>query len=133
MKRRYAILDDNQTILAEKLSELGRLLPALLAPRICAALVIGSVAAGQAHDVSDVDLLLILDRGSPRRSDYDWWEAVVSPRLGVLAGRPFAVQPVIVGRDALHTTEPHLRQALRAGIPVWDPKGLFDDQSEARP
>jgi hypothetical protein len=39
---------------------------------------------------------------------------------------------VIVARTALTTEEPHLRAALATGIPLWDPDGLFHDESKAR-
>ena len=127
--RRHAILDDNQRILEERLDDLRRVVPELVAGRMCAAMVIGSVAEGRARDESDIDLVLVLRHGTPERADYEWWETAVRPRLG--EGR-FPVQPVIVGRDALGTTEPNLRRALDIGMVVWDPEGLFHDQPEAR-
>lgn len=132
MPRRYAILDDNQGLLEERVDTLRRVLPELVAARVCAAMVIGSVAEGRARDESDIDLLLVLHSGTPQRSDYRWWDAEVKTRLGLAADRRFPVEPVIVGRDSLSTTEPNLRGALRTGIVVWDPEDVFDDQPEAR-
>ena len=128
MARRYAILDDNQRLLERRIEELKGLLPGLIASRMCAAMVIGSVAEGRARDESDLDLLLVLRQGAPRRSDYGWWDREVLPRLGALADRRFSVQPVIIGRDSLATKEPHLRRAMKTGVVLWDPGGLFDDE-----
>lgn len=127
MTRRLAILDDNQRVLEERLVALHATLPRLVGERVSAAMVIGSVADGRARDTSDVDLLLVLRHGLPRRSDYTWWDETVAPRLGMDEAR-FPIQPVIVGRAALARAEPHLAAALRHGIVVWDPEGLFDDQ-----
>ena len=123
VSRRHAILDDNQRILERRIADLRARLPGLLAGRVCAAMVIGSVAEGRAHDGSDLDLVLVLKAGSPRRSDYEWWDRDIAPQL-TQPGR-FPVQPVIVGRSALQTTEPHLRQALRCGLPLWDPERIL--------
>jgi predicted nucleotidyltransferase len=120
---RYAILDDNQRLLEQRLEQLRAELPALVSGRACAVMVIGSVAEGCARDQSDLDLLVVLSDGTPRRSDYEWWDREVAPHL--LALERFPVQPVIVGRSALVTTEPHLRQALRRGIRLWDPERIF--------
>jgi predicted nucleotidyltransferase len=129
MERRYAILDDNQRLLEQRLASLKELLPPLIAGRACAAMVIGSVAQGTARDESDIDLLLVLRQGDPERSDYDWWDHEVLPHLGSLANRRFTVQPVIVGRPSLATGEPNLRRAMKIGIVLWDPDGIFHDQS----
>ena len=131
MSRRYAILDDNDRLLEQRLEVLRRVLPASVADRICAAMVIGSVAEGRAHDASDIDLLLVLRSGTPRRSDYAWWDTEVAPRFASDDGR-FPVSPLLVGRSALTTAEPNLRRALQSGIPLWDPERLFDDQPESR-
>lgn len=127
--RRYAILDDNQRELEARLATLRHALPALVAARFCAAMVIGSVAEGRAGDESDIDVVVVLREGIPSRADYRWWDDEVAPRLA--AGR-FPVQPVIIGRASLATAEPHLREALDRGIPLWDPEGCFDDQRTAR-
>lgn len=129
VERRYAILDDNQGFLSERLETLRRVLPELVTQRICAAMVIGSVADGCARDESDLDLLVVLKRGTPRRADYEWWDREVRPRLG--ERRRFPVEPVIVGLSALASDEPHLRRALHEGIVIWDPGGVFHDQSQA--
>ena len=129
--RRYAILDDNDRLLEQRLDALRRILPPSIADRICGAMVIGSVAEGRARDASDIDLLLVLRNGTPRRADYAWWDAAVAPRLASDDGR-FPVSPLLVGRSALTTVEPNLRRALQSGIPLWDPEGLFDDQPESR-
>ena len=68
--RRLAILDDNQALLERRLARLAPALPGLVAQRVCAAMVIGSVAEGRARDGSDIDLLLVLARGTPRRQDH---------------------------------------------------------------
>lgn len=128
MSRRLAILDDNQLVLEARLAGLCTMLPALVRERISAAIVIGSVADGRARDTSDVDLVLVLRDGSPRRSDYTWWDRTVAPTLDTDDAR-FPVQPLIVGRSALSTAEPHLARALRDGIVLWDPEALLDDQS----
>ena len=86
---------------------------------------------GRARDGSDIDLLLILRAGTPTRGDYAWWDRVVAPRLTCASAR-FPLQPVLVGKTALATTEPNLRRALRSKLVLWDPEGLFDDQPEAR-
>jgi predicted nucleotidyltransferase len=129
--RRYAILDDNQRLLEALLDQLGQVLPPLIATRACAALVIGSVAAGRARDQSDVDLLLVLRSGTPQRADYRWWDSEVAPRLGLDAQGRFPIAPLIVARTALATTEPHLRRALAEAIAVWDPLRVLDDQRQA--
>jgi hypothetical protein len=128
--QRYAILDDNQCALEERLARLRAVLPGMIGGRVAAAMVIGSVAAGEARDGSDIDLVLVLGAGAPCRADYTWWEAEVRPHLPAAKG--FPVEPLFIGRGALTTTEPHLREALRTGIPLWDPEGLFGDQSAAR-
>lgn len=132
MSHRYAILDDNQRLLAERIARLRVELPDLICERMCAAMIIGSVAAGRARDESDIDLLLVLRQGSPRRTDYQWWDENVQARL--LGGGPqrFPVQPLIISRQSLSTREPNLRSALDTGIPIWDPEALFHDQPEAR-
>lgn len=133
MHRRYAILDDNQRLLELRIERLGEVLPALVAERMCAALVIGSVAEGRARDDSDIDLVLVLASGTPRRADYSWWESEVVPRLGLERGGRFPIQPVIVGREAVETTEPNLQRAFRTSLRLWDPGGIFNDQPEACP
>ncbi len=130
---RLAILEDNDRLLRRRLEDLRARLPSLIEARCCAAMVIGSVARGEAGDRSDLDVLVVLREGLPRRSDYDWWERAVAPGLGALASAPFPVEPLIVGRPALTTTEPNLRDALASGIRLWDPEGVFDDQPAARP
>jgi hypothetical protein len=129
VRRRYAILDDNDRLLDERLRGLARVLPPLARTRVVAANVIGSVAEGRARDGSDIDLVLVLDQGDPERGDYSWWDREVAPRLAIDGGR-FPVQPLFVARAALETREPHLAGALRGGIALWDPEGLFGDQSE---
>lgn len=64
VRRRYAILDDNDRLLDERLRRLARTLPSLARTRVVAANVIGSVAEGRARDGSDIDLVLILDEGN---------------------------------------------------------------------
>jgi predicted nucleotidyltransferase len=132
MTRRLAILDDNQLALEERLAALRLVLPAAIAARACAAMVIGSVADGRARDASDIDLVVVLDTGLPRRADYAWWDEAVAPALPAFAGDRFPVHPVLIGRSALHTTEPNLRRALANGIPLWDPEGIFHDQPPPR-
>lgn len=128
----YALLADNDARIGARLERLRQRLPAVLPPKVCAAMVIGSVALGRARDASDIDLLLVLREGSPRRSDYAWWDEAVAPTLD-LADAPFPVQPLFVSRASLHTEEPQLRAALQSGRPLWDPEGCFHDQPEARP
>lgn len=130
MSRRYAILDDNQSELERRLTELERTLPSLVEDRIAAACVIGSVAEGRARDESDVDVVLVLREGEPRRSDYEWWDATIAPKLPRAPG--FPIQPLFIARASLATTEPHLREALIRRLPLWDPERMFDDQSQAR-
>ncbi len=126
---RYAILDDNQRELEVRLATLRETLPGFIAARACAVMVIGSVAKGRAGDESDIDVIVVLREGVPSRAHYRWWDDEVAPRLPT--GR-FPVQPVIIGRASLVTAEPHLRQALDRGIPLWDPEGCFHDQRTAR-
>ena len=128
--RRLAILDDNQDLLERRLAWLRAVLPGVVAQRVCAAMVIGSVAAGRARDGSDVDLLLVLARGTPRRQDYAWWDREVAPALD--GQERFPLQPLFVGRDAVRTSEPHLAAAIRGGLRLWDPERVFDDQPESR-
>src|SRR5262245_27957164 len=130
MNRRLAILDDNHERLTQRLTALRRLLPPLINSRACAAIVIGSVAEGRARDTSDIDVVVVLSAGAPRRSDYGWWDAHVVPGLDEPADGRFRVQPVIIARASLATDEPHLRTALAGGIPLWDPEHLVDDESE---
>jgi len=130
MPRRLAILDDNDRLLVRRLAELRRDIPAAVGDRICAAMVIGSVAEGRARDESDLDLLLVLRAGAPRRDDYRWWDTHVAPRLGSTSR--FPVSATFIGRDALATSEPNLRGALDAGIVLWDPEGVFGDESQPR-
>jgi len=125
--RRYAILDDNQQLLEERLAELGRDLPSAIASRVCAACVIGSVAEGRARDASDIDVILVLREGSPTRSDYTWWDTEVAPAV-IRSGR-FPIQPVFIARTSLATDEPNLQRALTQGFPLWDPEGVFRGQS----
>jgi hypothetical protein len=125
MARRYAILDDNQHLLESRLAQLGATLPALVSERIRAVAVIGSVAEGTARDESDLDLLIVLREGGPCRGDYRWWDEQVAPRLSGGGAERFPVQPVIVARESLDTSEPNLRGALRCAIPLWDPDGLL--------
>lgn len=131
MTRRLAILDDNDERLSRRLAALGRQLPALIGSRACAAIVIGSVAEGRARDGSDIDVLVVLREGSPRRDDYRWWDAHVAPGLDEEGDRRFPVQPVMIARASLATDEPHLRKALTTAIPLWDPEHLVDDKPEA--
>jgi predicted nucleotidyltransferase len=130
VQRRYAILDDNQRLIEERLELLRRVLPALVKPRVCAAMVIGSVAEGRARDASDIDLVLVLAEGDPRRSDYDWWDAKVQPML--TDAKRFPVQPVFISRVSVRTSEPQLRRALDGGLCLWDLEGVFHDQPQAR-
>jgi hypothetical protein len=131
MGRRLAILDDNHERLGQRLAALRTLLPPLIADRACGAMVIGSVAEGRARDASDIDVVVVLRAGEPRRADYRWWDAHVLPRLDEPTDGRFPVQPVIIARASLATDEPHLRAALGAGISLWDPEHLFDDKPEA--
>jgi hypothetical protein len=131
MARRYAILDDNDAWLGQRLAVLRRVLPPLIASRACAAVVIGSVAEGRARDGSDIDVVIVLREAEPRRGDYRWWDAEVTPHLGEHPDGRFPVQPVIIARTSLRTQEPHLRAALANGIPLWDPERLFHDEPEA--
>ena len=131
MERRLAILDDNHERLQRRLVALQRLLPPLIIGRACAAIVIGSVAEGCARDASDIDVVVVLSVGEPRRTDYRWWDAHVVPGLDEPADGRFPVQPVIIARASLATDEPHLRAALANGIPLWDPEHLVDDEPEA--
>src|SRR5262245_44384239 len=109
MSRRLAILDDNDDRLRQRLTELARVLPPLIAGRACAAMVIGSVAEGRARDTSDIDVVVVLAAGDPCRADYRWWAAHVDPGLNEPADGRFPVQPVIIARSSLDTHEPHLR------------------------
>jgi predicted nucleotidyltransferase len=129
MGRRYAILEDNQRLIEQRIVLLKDLLPALISDRVCAAMVIGSVAEGRARDESDLDLLLVLREGTARRSDYDWWDLEVLPGLDSVAQGRFPIQPVIIGRKSLTTREPHLRRAMEVGLVLWDPDHRFDDES----
>ncbi len=131
MARRYAILDDNDERLARRLYALRKLLPPLIASRACAAIVIGSVAEGRARDASDIDVVIVLSDGEPRRDDYRWWDGEVVPGLDEQPDGRFPVQPVIIARASVATDEPHLRTALATGIPLWDPEQLFHDEPEA--
>ena len=131
MVRRYAILDDNQCLLEERIAWLRTALPSLVRERIAAAMVIGSVATGSARDDSDIDLVLVLRDGQPTRADYAWWDRSVRGPLEITSDR-FPIQPVFVGRSALSTREPHLRTALETGFVLWDPQGVFHDQSQPR-
>lgn len=131
MNRRLAILDDNHERLTRRLATLREVLPPLIISRACAAIVIGSVAEGRARDASDIDVVVVLSVGEPRRDDYRWWDAHVAPGLDEAADGRFPVQPVIIARASLATDEPHLRTALANGIPLWDPEHLIDDEPEA--
>jgi predicted nucleotidyltransferase len=131
MKRRLAILDDNHERLKQRLTALRRLLPPLVQGRACAAIVIGSVAEGRARDASDIDVVIVLSVGEPRRADYRWWDAHVAPGLDEPADGRFPVQPIIIARASLATDEPHLRTALANGICLWDPEHLVHDKPEA--
>lgn len=131
MNRRLAILDDNHERLARRLAALRRLLPPLIRSRACAAIVIGSVAEGRARDASDIDIVVVLKAGEPRRGDYRWWDDHVLPGLDEPADGRFPVQPVIVARASLATDEPHLRAALARGILLWDPEHLVNDEPQA--
>lgn len=130
MTSRFAILDDNDRLLAERLDSLAAILPTLLPPRIAAAVVIGSVAEGCARDESNIDVVLVLTDEEPRRAHYRWWDHEVAPQLP--RGERFPVQPIFIGRESVHTREPTLHAALARGIRLWDPEGLLDDQSSAR-
>ncbi len=127
MTRRYAILDDNQRIVEERIAELRRTLSGLLAARMRAAWVIGRVADGRVRDESDIDLLLlVLREGTPRRSDYEWWNVAVVPGLG--AGR-FPVEPTIIGSQSIATDEPNLsrsRKRLKAIAVLLDEEAFAD-------
>ncbi len=131
MNRRLAILDDNHERLRERLAALRGLLPPLIDSRACAAIVIGSVAEGRARDASDIDVVVVLKVGEPRRGDYRWWVADVLPGLAEPLDGRFPVQPVIIARASLATDEPHLRAALASGISLWDPEHLVGDEPEA--
>ena len=126
MTRRLAVLDDNQRVLERRLEDLRAALPDLVANRVCAAAVIGSVAEGRARDGSDIDLVLVLRTGAPMRSDYRWWDDSIA---AVLSEEPFPLQPVFVSRGSVRTEEPRLRRAIANAIPIWDSEDLFDDQS----
>jgi len=129
MPRRYAILDDNQGELEARLEMLRHELPGLIAERACAAMVIGSIAEGRARDESDIDVVIVLRDRLPTRADYRWWDKEVAP---LLATRRFPVQPLVIARASLATTEPHLRRALDSGIALWDPEGCFHDERSSR-
>lgn len=123
MQRRHAILDDNQRLLEKRLDDLRREIPPLVDERVKAAIVIGSVAEGRARDESDLDLVLVLREGEPRRADYRWWDEYVGPLLP--DGGRFPVQPIFIAEHSLKTDEPNLRAALRRGLPLWDPDGIL--------
>jgi len=123
--RRLAILDDNQRLLERRIERLRAALPVVVARRVCAAVVIGSVAEGRARDESDLDVVLVLGSGSPTRADYAWWDREVEALLRPAGDGRFPLQPVFIGRAALTTTEPHLRRALDTGIVLMDPEGLL--------
>jgi Nucleotidyltransferase domain len=131
MDRRLAILDDNHEWLTRRIGALRRQLPPLIASRACAALVIGSVAEGRAHDASDIDVVIVLRVGEPRRADYRWWDTHIAPGLDEPTDRRFPLQPVIIARASINTDEAHLRTALATAITLWDPEHLFDDKPEA--
>ena len=130
MRRRYAILDDNQQALEERLSWLQSALPPLVRDRVAAVMVIGSVAQGRARDLSDIDLVMVLRDERPTREHYRWWDHTVSEQ--VASGARYPIQPLFVARTALDTDEPHLRTALAAGFHLWDPEHIFHDESESR-
>ncbi|MEO6029770.1 MAG: hypothetical protein ABIR79_23120 [Candidatus Binatia bacterium] len=89
--------------------------------------MIGSVAEGCARDASDIDVVLVLRKGSPTRSDYTWWDAEVAAAV-TRSGR-FPIQPIFIARTSLATDEPNLRHALTHGFPLWAPEGVFRGQS----
>lgn len=120
--RRLALLPDNDRFLRRELARIQKELPPLLRGKVAAALVIGSVAEGQAGDSSDIDILLVLDEGMPRRADYRFWDEQVAPRAGRFR---FPVQPIFIGRGSVRTSEPNLAAAIRRGILLWDQAGLF--------
>ncbi|MFM7143834.1 MAG: nucleotidyltransferase domain-containing protein [Alphaproteobacteria bacterium] len=128
MNRRFAILDDNDRLLHARVESLADTLPAAVGERACAAMLVGSVAEGRARDDSDLDVLLVLRSGTPRRADYAWWDERIAPAVAFGDGR-FPVQPLFVSRGSLRTCDESLRHALDAGLPLWDPEGLFGDES----
>jgi len=74
--------------------------------------------------------VIVLRDCLPTRADYRWWDEEVAPHL---VSQRFPVQPLVIARASLKTTEPHLRRALESGIPLWDPEGCFDDKPSSRP
>lgn len=120
--RRLALLPDNDRFLRMELVKIQEDLPRLLGSKVAAALVIGSVAEGRAGDGSDVDLLLVLDEGMPRRADYRFWDEEVAPHTRRFR---FPIQPIFVARRSVRTSEPNLAAAIRRGILLWDRAGVF--------
>ncbi len=131
MEHRFAILDDNDRLLRSRLDALRSDLPGLVGERACAALLVGSVAEGRARDDSDVDVLLVLRSDSPKREHDAWWDRAIAPRLEA-DDRRYPIEPLFVARRSLRTSDPELRHALLVGIPLWDPEGLFGDESRPR-
>ncbi|MBI4601619.1 MAG: nucleotidyltransferase domain-containing protein [Planctomycetes bacterium] len=121
-RRKLALLPDNDCRLREEISRIQRRLPRLLGEKVLAALVIGSVAEGKARDGSDVDVLLFLSEGPPRREHYRYWDRQIAPRMRVC---PFPIQPIFVSRASASTSEPNLAAAIRRGILLWDRGRLF--------
>src|SRR5262245_35527210 len=125
--RKLAVLPDNDLLLRRSLARIQKELSAFLEGKVAAGLVIGSVAEGIARDGSDIDLVLILQEGTPRRGHYQFWDRKVASRVAKL---PFPVQPIFLARESLRTTEPNLRAAIRKGIVLWDHAGLFSKRRQ---
>jgi hypothetical protein len=121
-RRKLALLPDNDRKLRVALTRAQRRLPQLLGDKVVAGMVIGSVAEGCARDASDVDVVLFLRDGGPRRGHYRWWDRAVVPHLGSWGT---CVQPIFVALSSRRTSEPSLASALRRGILLWDRSRLF--------
>ena len=119
---KLSLLPDNDRQLRTMLSSIQRRLPRILGKKVLAALVIGSVAEGKAGDRSDLDLLLFLREGPPKREHYRFWDWRVAPHFKRC---PFPIQPIFVSKESVNTSEPNLTSAIRQGILLWDEGRLF--------
>ena len=81
------------------------------------------------HDRILADRAALADKEALYRSITDHGPSLIW--LSGADGR-FPVQPLFVARGALGTGDETLRQAIDAGIPLWDPEGLFGDESRPR-
>ena len=88
------MLPDNDAVLAERLDRLAACLPGLLAPRMAAAIVIGSVAEGRARDASDIDVVLESSEDVTPSSFYE---------------RSDAEEAKAMAEEVLRTAEPWVR------------------------